>query len=56
MMLRHVGWTQAADFITKGMQASIATKKVTYDFARLLTNAEQISCSKFAETIIENMA
>jgi isocitrate dehydrogenase len=55
MMLRHLGWVEAADFIIRGMHASIKAKMVTYDFARLLTNAELLSCSKFAEKIIENM-
>lgn len=55
MMLRHLSWIEAADLIIEGMQKTIRSKKVTYDFARLLTNAEQVSCSKFAEIIIENM-
>ena len=55
MMLRHMGWTEAADLIISSMQASILSKKVTYDFARLLEGATQVSCSGFGEVMIENM-
>jgi len=55
MMLRHIGWTEAADLIISSMQASILSKKVTYDFARLLEGATQVSCSGFGEVMIENM-
>jgi len=55
MMLRHIGWTEAADLIISSMQASILSKKVTYDFARLLEGATQVSCSGFGDVMIENM-
>ena len=55
MMLRHMGWKEAADVIIRALQASIASKKVTYDFARLMTGAKQVSCSGFGKVMIENM-
>src|SRR5690554_1438471 len=55
MMLRHMGWTEAADLIISSMEKSIQSKKVTYDFARLMENATQVSCSGFGEVMIENM-
>ena len=55
MMLRHMGWTEAADLIISSMQKSIASKKVTYDFARLMDNATQVSCSGFGDVMIEQM-
>ncbi len=55
MMLRHMGWTEAADLIISSMEKSIASKKVTYDFARLMDGAEQVSCSGFGQVMIENM-
>ncbi len=55
MMLRHMGWTEAADLIISSMQKSILSKRVTYDFARLLEGATQVSCSGFGEVLIENM-
>ena len=55
MMLRHMGWTEAADAILQAMEAAIATKRVTYDFARLMDGAEQVSCSAFGEVMIEQM-
>jgi len=55
MMLRHMGWTEAADLIIKSMEKSITSKKVTYDFARLMEDATQVSCSGFGEVMIENM-
>jgi len=55
MMLRHMGWTEAADLIISSMEKSILSKKVTYDFARLLEGATQVSCSGFGEVMIENM-
>jgi isocitrate dehydrogenase len=55
MMLRHIGWTEAADLIIKGMNGAIAAKTVTYDFARLTQGAQQISCSAFGEAIVKNM-
>jgi isocitrate dehydrogenase len=55
MMLRHMGWLEAADMIIKGMDGAIRAKKVTYDFARLMEGATQISCSAFGEEIIRWM-
>ncbi|MFJ3047818.1 NADP-dependent isocitrate dehydrogenase [Herbaspirillum chlorophenolicum] len=55
MMLRHMGWTEAADLIIHAMQKSVSSKRVTYDFARLLEGATQVSCSGFGEVMIENM-
>jgi len=55
MMLRHLGWTEAADRIIKGMDGAIRGKQVTYDFARLMDGATQISCSAFGQEIIRWM-
>ncbi len=55
MMLRHMGWIEAADMIIKGMDGAIRGKKVTYDFARLMEGATQIPCSAFGEEIIRWM-
>ena len=55
MMLRHMGWTEAADLIISSMKKSIASKKVTYDFARLMDGATQVSCSGFGDVMIANM-
>ena len=55
MMLRHMGWTEAADLIISSMEKSIQSKKVTYDFARLMEGATQVSCSGFGQVMIENM-
>ena len=55
MMLRHLGWKEAADLIIKGMEGAIAAKHVTYDFARLLPGATEISCSAFGRAIIAHM-
>jgi isocitrate dehydrogenase len=55
MMLRHMGWTEAADLIISSMKAAIQSKKVTYDFARLMEGATQVSCSGFGQVMIENM-
>jgi isocitrate dehydrogenase len=55
MMLRHMGWTEAADLIIRSMERSIASKKVTYDFARLMEGATQVSCSGFGQVMIDNM-
>ncbi|MBN9287559.1 MAG: NADP-dependent isocitrate dehydrogenase [Gammaproteobacteria bacterium 39-13] len=56
MMLRHLGWIEAADLIIKGMEGAIASKKVTYDFGRLMENAKTISCSAFGDEIIHHMS
>ena len=55
MMLRHMGWNEAADIIISSMEKSILSKKVTYDFARLLDGSTQVSCSGFGQVMIENM-
>ncbi|PWF25138.1 NADP-dependent isocitrate dehydrogenase [Corticimicrobacter populi] len=55
MMLRHLGWTEAADLIISSMEKSILSKKVTYDFARLLEGATQVSCSGFGDVMISHM-
>ncbi len=55
MMLRHMGWTEAADLIVKGMEGAINAKTVTYDFERLMEGAKLLKCSEFGEAIIENM-
>lgn len=55
MMLRHLGWTEAADLIIKGLNGAIASKRVTYDFARLMDGATEIKCSQFGENIIAHM-
>ena len=55
MMLRHMGWTEAADLILASMAKSIDAKKVTYDFARLMEGATQVSCSQFGQEMINNM-
>ncbi|MDA7415105.1 NADP-dependent isocitrate dehydrogenase [Xenophilus arseniciresistens] len=56
MMLRHMGWTEAADIIVRSLEAAILSKKVTYDFARLMEGATQVSCSGFGQVMIEAMA
>lgn len=55
MMLRHMGWKDAADLIIRSLEKSIASKKVTYDFARLMDGAQQVSCSRFGQIMIDNM-
>lgn len=55
MMLRHMGWTKAADLIISSLEKAILSKKVTYDFARLMEGATQVSCSGFGKVMIENM-
>tara|TARA_Y100001935_G_scaffold217903_1_gene190435 strand:+ start:269 stop:1528 length:1260 start_codon:yes stop_codon:yes gene_type:complete len=55
MMLRHMGWTEAADLIIEAMQKTISKKRVTYDFARLIDDAEEVSCSKFGELLIKRI-
>jgi len=55
MMLRHLGWHPAADLIISSMEKSILSKKVTYDFARLLEGATQVSCSGFGQVMIDHM-
>ena len=55
MMLRYMGWTEAADLVIKGMDGAIAGKKVTYDFARLMEGATEIKCSEFGDAVIASM-
>ena len=55
MMLRHMGWTEAADLIVKGMEGAISAKTVTYDFERLMDDATLLKCSEFGNTIISHM-
>ncbi len=55
MMLRHMGWVEAADLVIKSMEAAIGDKIVTYDFARLMSGAKEVSCSKFGQAMIDRM-
>jgi isocitrate dehydrogenase len=55
MMFRYMGWTEAADLILKGLNGAIASKRVTYDFARLMEGSTEIKCSAFGDNIIEHM-
>jgi isocitrate dehydrogenase len=54
-MLRHLGWIEAADLILKGLNGAIGSKKVTYDFARLMEGATEIKCSAFGDNMIAHM-
>jgi isocitrate dehydrogenase len=56
MMLRHMGWREAADLVIHGMDGAIAAKTVTYDFARLMEGAKEVRCSEFASALIEHLA
>ena len=55
MMFRYMGWTEAADLILKGLNGAIGSKRVTYDFARLMEGATEIKCSQFGDNIISHM-
>src|SRR5262245_14294935 len=55
MMFRHLGWVEAADLILKGLNGAIGSKRVTYDFARLMEGATEIKCSQFGDNIIQHM-
>jgi isocitrate dehydrogenase len=55
MMLRYMGWTEAADLVIRGLERTIANKTVTYDFARLTEGAKEVRCSEFGNLMIENM-
>ena len=55
MMLRHMGWKEAADLLLRSMEKAILSKKVTYDFARLMEGATQVSCSGFGQVMIDQM-
>jgi len=56
MMLRHLGWVEAADMMIKAMEATIQNQTVTYDFARLMPGAKQVSCSAFGDEMIGNLS
>ena len=55
MMLRHLGWHEAADLIVKGIESAISEKTVTYDFERLMEGAKLLSCSAFGDAMISHM-
>ena len=55
MMLRHMGWIEAADLIIKGTNGAISAKTVTYDFERLMDCAKLLSCSAFGDALISHM-
>ena len=55
MLLRHIGWNEAADLVIRGIEKAISAKQVTYDFARLMEGATELSCSGFAEAVVNNM-
>jgi isocitrate dehydrogenase len=55
MMLRHMGWGEAGDLIISAMETTIMSKNVTYDFARLMEDANEVSCSEFGRLLIKNM-
>ena len=55
MLLRYLGWKEAADLIIEGMQKTIGAKTVTYDFERLMDGAKLLKCSEFGNAIIENL-
>jgi len=56
MMLRYLGWNEAADLVIQGLDGAIASKRVTYDFARLMDGASEVKCSEFGDNIISQMA
>jgi isocitrate dehydrogenase len=53
MMLEHLGWQEAADGILRGLEKTIGSKKVTYDFARLMDGAHEVKCSEFGRLVAE---
>jgi len=55
MMLRHLGWSEAANLVIKGMDGAIGAKTVTYDFARLMEGAREVKCSEFGKAIVDHM-
>ena len=55
MMFRYLGWNEAADLIIKGLETTIGKKQVTYDFARLMQGATEVSCSAFGKAVVDNM-
>ena len=54
-MLRHLGWSEAAALIIKGIKGAIAAKTVTYDFARLMDSATEVKCSEFGDAVVASM-
>ncbi len=55
LLLRHMGWFEAADLIVKGVEGAIQAKTVTYDFERLMDGAKLLKCSEFGDAIIHHM-
>ena len=55
MLLRYLGWDEAADNVLDGLNKTFSQKRVTYDFARQLENSKLLKCSEFADAIIDNM-
>jgi isocitrate dehydrogenase len=55
MMLRYLGWTEAADLVVQGMEGAIAAKTVTYDFARQMEGAKLLKCSEFGAAVVQHM-
>jgi len=55
LMLRYLGWTEAADLVVKGMEAAIGDQIVTYDFARLMENPTEVKCSEFGQAVVDRM-
>jgi isocitrate dehydrogenase len=55
MMLRHIGWNEAADLVIAGMNGAIEAKTVTYDFERLMDGAKLLKCSEFGDAMIAKM-
>ena len=55
MMLRYMGWDEAADAVIRAMETTIQQKRVTYDFERLMDGATLLKCSEFGDALIENM-
>ena len=53
--MRHIGWNEAADLVIRGIEKAISAKQVTYDSARLMEGATELSCSGFAEAVVNNM-
>ena len=56
MMLRYMGWNDAADLIIRGVEGAISGKSVTYDFARMMPGAREVKCSEFGEAVVKHMA
>ena len=54
-MLEHLGWNEAASLVVKSVENTIASKVVTYDFARLMDGATEVKCSEFGDELIKNM-